>query len=471
MPLNRLNLLIVTIKLRRIPMKLSLKKTFYIFVVFINFNIYSLPSPKGVFGIVDPFSSGRDFANALKERGWECVAIYSGVSYKEHFTSNSIENNTDTNHCKYTISTHSDINHVLEEAEKFNINFILAGSEDGVLYADKLNDHLGLKFNGMKKSLARRDKSLMHQEVKKAGLKVPEQTTINSFEQGRRWIQKNKINFPVVIKPKASCSSDGVYICHDWQQLKIAVKSNLNNTDIFNNVMDELLIQEFIDGNEYVVNGVSFDGKHYFTDIWASSKSSHNGSDVVYESIKNLLPNDLNQQVLKNYAQKVLDALDFQIGPSHMEIKINGQGEPILIEVGARIAGTNMHRLTRHITHNSKSQLEYTLDAYINPSLLSDISKAPSKNNKFAMSVYFISKKSGTLQTLGPFEKITSLKSYRSHDIYAQIGKHMPKTTDLGSSPGQVFLVNDRQDALQEDYLQVRKIENELFKITENKQS
>ncbi len=34
----------------------------------------------------------------------------------------------------------------------------------------------------------------------------------------------------------------------------------------------EVLIQEYIDGTEYVVNTVSCNGKHMVTDIWVYSK-------------------------------------------------------------------------------------------------------------------------------------------------------------------------------------------------------
>merc|ERR1712174_189029 len=87
---------------------------------------------------------------------------------------------------------------------------------------------------------------------------------------------------PVVVKPVESCGSDGVKLCRTKQEAK----------EHFNLLMDSqrkvgaqdaaVLVQEFLKGQEYVVDHVSRDGVHKCVMVYVYDKRPTNGAAFVY---------------------------------------------------------------------------------------------------------------------------------------------------------------------------------------------
>ena len=134
----------------------------------------------------------------------------------------------------------------------------------------------------------------------------------------------------------------------------------------------KFIAQEFLQGTEYVVDTVSLNGKHKLIDIWRCHKAKHNDGSFVYEYFDLLDSNDKVCKVLFDYVSTVLDALNIKIGPGHSEVYIKKDGSPVLVEIGARLGGPRMPFGTAPCVKSKKSQTEYTVDAYLEPSKFSD---------------------------------------------------------------------------------------------------
>ncbi|MEJ1267035.1 ATP-grasp domain-containing protein [Pantoea ananatis] len=111
--------------------------------------------------------------------------------------------------------------------------------------------------------------------------------------------------------------------------------------NIFSEINQEVVAQEYLCGTEYVVNTVSCQGKHRVTDIWKTTRVSVNEFLDMGDSIQIMPRQGEVQDILVSYALQVLDAMNIQYGPGHMEIKMCNDG-PCLVEIGARIAGGDM---------------------------------------------------------------------------------------------------------------------------------
>ena len=71
----------------------------------------------------------------------------------------------------------------------FPIRAILPGAETGVELADQLSHRLGLRSNGIAKSLARRNKYHMGEQVRSAGVRAVTQAMCVTEEEVKKFIR------------------------------------------------------------------------------------------------------------------------------------------------------------------------------------------------------------------------------------------------------------------------------------------
>ncbi|CAN0245566.1 unnamed protein product [Ectocarpus fasciculatus] len=91
-----------------------------------------------------------------------------------------------------------------------------------------------------------------------------------------------------VVKPARGCASGSVFRCQGEREAmdafdKILGTPKYGTPGEFN---DEVLVQEFLVGTEYVVDTVSRDGEHKAVAIWRYDKRPANGAPFVYFSVK-----------------------------------------------------------------------------------------------------------------------------------------------------------------------------------------
>ena len=98
------------------------------------------------------------------------------------------------------------------------------------------------------------------------------------------------------------------------------------------------LIEEFAEGQEYSVEHISYNGKHYFL---ALTQKYTTGAPHFIET-GHLEPAPVTDALLEKVKQTIshaLDSLDIKNGASHSEIKIDDKGNIQIIEIGARMGG------------------------------------------------------------------------------------------------------------------------------------
>ncbi len=66
----------------------------------------------------------------------------------------------------------------------------------------------------------------------------------------------------MVLKPTDSAGSDGVKLCHNFEEAKVHFHHLLEVEAVNGGMNTEVLCQEFLRGKEYVVDQVSRDGVH-----------------------------------------------------------------------------------------------------------------------------------------------------------------------------------------------------------------
>src|SRR5579872_576839 len=220
---------------------------------------------KNIIIIVSAYSSGALLAPLFNGRGYSCIHLTTRREWdiarlrayynEEEFVENII------------LDSDQDLEKIIEELKKYCVKLIVPGCESGVSLADKLSQHFDVPKNDYTKSLARRNKFAMIDAIKNHGLLYADQMKSNNVENIIKWFDSSGFE-KIVLKPLSSSSSDGVFYCKNSSEIMNAFSSIYGNKDMYNETNEEVLAQEFLDGDEYIVNTVSRDGFHVISDIW-----------------------------------------------------------------------------------------------------------------------------------------------------------------------------------------------------------
>jgi hypothetical protein len=103
----------------------------------------------------------------------------------------------------------------------------------------------------------------MKQAVEKAGLRVPRHGRARSTQEA--WAAVERCGFPAIVKPIDGAGSKDTYRCNDKQEFEAALQKVKH--------IDELSVEEFIEGEELTYDTVCADGRILFENVaWYKPK-------------------------------------------------------------------------------------------------------------------------------------------------------------------------------------------------------
>ena len=214
-------------------------------------------------------------------------------------------------------------------------DYVIGIREFDLLPAAYLRKQWGLPGASLKSILAYRDKGLMKSLLRDNNINVPAFCVIDNTLDLTNFINANQ--YPVLIKPLASKSSRGISVLRDDQDLYQRLKSGLKRTseDLIN-----LMVEEFVDGPMYHIDGLVNDGKICF--IWPSLYVTNCGGfpDGEYIASCMLAPNDPLFEPLNRYVRDCIDVLPSPENFAfHAEVFHCSDGALKLCEIAARAGG------------------------------------------------------------------------------------------------------------------------------------
>ena len=219
---------------------------------------------------------------------------------------------------------------ILEECKKIKPKAVVSIASDlAVLTVNYLADKLGLTANSPKISKVCTNKYEMRKAFQEANVRVPKFKNVGLEDK----IDLSEFKMPVIVKPTDRSGSRGITLVKEEGQLKEAVASAIDNS-----FEKRAIVEEYIEGNEYSCECISYQGKHKFLAI---TKKFTTGSPHFIETghIEPSGLSDEQENKVKQEVFKALDALKIQNGPSHSEFKIDKEGNVGIIEIGARMGG------------------------------------------------------------------------------------------------------------------------------------
>eukprot|EP01038_Epipyxis_sp_PR26KG_P016285 gene16285-22182_t len=350
------------------------------------FHIDDMPIPPAptldkAVAIVDPFSTGALIASDLYKDGYKIIAIYSSKLEQLANLQNLVPQGL-TLAFASVIPFDDDLSIICDQiiqtksSSYLDIKAIIAGAETGVELADQLSEVLNLRTNGTTLSEARRNKYVMGETIRAAGIRAVKQFISSSLPDIDKWINEwNPTPFKVIVKPVDSAGSDGVTLCTDLEQVQLACMKMIGKVNGLGIINKAVLIQEYLEGQEYVVDIVSKDGVHKVVALWAYDRRAANGAGFVCFGQRPLLITDPNCMEIVEYQKKVITALGIMNGPTHGEVKWFNN-EPVLVEVGARCHGAEGAWQVIVKKVYGYDQVKCTIDAYLHPELFEEIPSA-----------------------------------------------------------------------------------------------
>jgi biotin carboxylase len=221
--------------------------------------------------------------------------------------------------------------------ERGPIDRLIAFSESLQDVAAQLRERYDIPGNRPAQNELGRNKLLMKQKVRAAGLRTPGYRSVTSVQLQEALDFAAGVGFPLILKPIDGQSSRGVRKLANLEQLRQAV------ADLPAGVEHDL--EEFIDGTLFHIDGlVDVDGQIDF--IVPSSYVNpclefELGAPLGAVMLDPGTQPDLHREITL-FATRCLAAIGLRGCPFHLELFRSLEGELVFLEVGARVAGADV---------------------------------------------------------------------------------------------------------------------------------
>lgn len=219
---------------------------------------------------------------------------------------------------------------ILEECRKLNICGICSIASDvAVITVNYVAEKMGLPGNRIASTGKCTNKHLMREAFEAGGDPSPKSIEVD----GTTDLKQLKLTWPVIVKPTDRSGSRGIFKLESPEGLEEAVHKSMEES-----FEKKALVEEYVDGQEYSVEHISYEGNHHFL---AMTLKHTTGAPHFIET-GHLEPAPVDEATLervKKVVSHALDTLEIQNGASHAEIKIDAAGVIKIIEIGARMGG------------------------------------------------------------------------------------------------------------------------------------
>lgn len=211
--------------------------------------------------------------------------------------------------------------------EKHCIDAIVTAATDKPLVMmARIAEKYGFPFFSVATAQWSTDKFQMKQRFMEGGVPCAKGRLVKSAAE------VEDFEYPVIVKPRDNSGSRGVKLCRTKEELEQSMAEALEYSKL-----DSVLVEEFIDGPEYSIEGLHYDGKSEVIQF-TEKKTTEFPYNVELGHIQPANINDENKQKIREIVAKIGKALRFENCPSHTELKINERGI-FVIETSPRLGG------------------------------------------------------------------------------------------------------------------------------------
>ena len=242
-----------------------------------------------------------------------------------------------------------------------------------------------------------------------------------------------------IIKPLDSQSSRGVCIINSSED----IVKEFENTRMYSNSEGKVLIEEYIEGTEFTVDGIKTQNDYQVLAISEKAHYAHNHN--IAKSLWFSYNNDkFDYDKLRKLNRDMVMKMNLPFGITHAEYKYM-DGEFYLIEIAARGGGTRISSdivpIMSGVDHN---------ELLINMALGKEVSVNPKFNEKCCAILKFMEFKAGKVKKIHGLDKVKNIQGVVDVVLDFKEGDDIAPPSDDRSRPGFYIAFADDSDKLKE---------------------
>lgn len=256
-------------------------------------------------------------------------------------------------------------------ARKYKPDAILTDQSDiAVPTVAYIAEELGLRGIGYRNAHLFTNKFAMREFCRDNGFAYPKYKMCKNTEEAKQFF--NEIG-KAIIKPLDSQSSRGIHIIQKVSD----IDDYFDDAMHYSNEEKAVLLEQYIEGREFTVDGIKTADDYYVTAISKKSHYNYNPS-IAKELLFSNFDDEYDYDALRDLNKRMVCGMKLPFGLTHAEYKYMN-GEFYLIEIAARGGGTRISSdivpimsgvnsneiyINSLLGHEQKISIEYTNDRF-----------------------------------------------------------------------------------------------------------
>lgn len=332
--------------------------------------------------------------------------------------------------------------------EKYGVDAIVTAATDKPLVMmARVAEKYGFPFYSIETAQWSTDKYQMKQRFLEGGVPCARGRLIAKVEEA------GDLYYPLIVKPRDNSGSRGVKLCRNREELQEAMQEALQYSHL-----DTVLVEEYIEGQEYSIEGLHYDGKSEVIQFTEKTTTEFPYNvELAHKQPANLTENQKND--IRELVSKIANCMHFENCPSHTELKINERGI-FIIETSPRLGGDYITSTLVPLSTGINME-----DQLLHIALGEKVDTVTGRIDK-ASGVCFFCLPEGIVKHINPkIKEATSWPGVYSFELKLKEGDEVHQITSSLNRYGETIILADNReglDGLMADYEQHF---NDLIKI------
>ncbi len=308
--------------------------------------------------------------------------------------------------------------------ERYGIDAIVTAATDKPLVMmARIAEKYGFPFFSVETAQWSTDKFQMKQRFMEGGVPCAKGRLVRMADETSDMV------YPVIVKPRDNSGSRGVKLCRNREELEASMIEAFEVSKL-----DTVLVEEFIEGQEYSIEGLHYDGKAEVIQF-TEKKTTEFPYNV---ELGHKQPANLTEEqkdAIRGIVAKIGKTMKFENCPSHTELKINNRGI-FVIETSPRLGGDYITSTLVPLSTGINME-----DQLLHIALSEQVDTKTGRMNQ-AAAVEFFCFSEGTVKSVNVdlMSRIASMKGVYSIDLKLSKGDKVNKITSSLNRYGEIIV-------------------------------
>jgi biotin carboxylase len=256
---------------------------------------------------------------------------------------------------RYRLLGSKHIDDIVAEAKRWHaeeqFDGVAAFGEFTLTAVATVAEALGLPGIGLQAAVQSRNKYLMRQAYQRAGVPIPSYRFVPELSDALAAAEE--FGYPVILKPTMGAASYYVFKVHSPQEMAERFNQAQQGIPHFRELLSDadgidlgpsgLLVESFLDGKEYLIEGVAWDDEVYLGSIVDRiTAEGDNFDDDVHHAPTTLSPEEIAK--VHRAVTLAAHAQGLRRSVMHAEVRYHN-GEPHLLEIAGRVGGGGLETI------------------------------------------------------------------------------------------------------------------------------